>query len=128
MTGNQFHSSTFTRLGIMLYLITALGGLGRSVTDTARLAFANAGAGSWWARSRKLALYAAMFALPGGSIAVVAVVWAQRRRARHEPAAAGAVAPATPASATAATAGTAAPACQGSQLACRAPKRRRNDA
>ena len=125
MTGNQFHSSTFTRLGTMLYLINALGGLGRSVTDTARLAFAKAGAGSWWGRGRKLALYAAMFALPGGSIAVVAVVWAQRRRARPEPAAAGAVVPATPVNATA---GTAASACPGSQLACRAPKRRRNDA
>ncbi|WP_321934472.1 MULTISPECIES: hypothetical protein [unclassified Paraburkholderia] len=112
----------------MLYLINALGGLGRSVTDTARLAFTKASAGSWWARSRKLALYAAMFALPGGSIAVVAVVWAQRRRTRQEPAAAGAVVPATPAKATAATAASAAPACAGTQLACRAPKRRRNDA
>ncbi|MEM5316320.1 hypothetical protein [Paraburkholderia sp. JHI869] len=109
----------------MLYLITALGGLGRSVTDTARVAFAKAGAGSWWARWRKLALYAAMFALPGGSIAVVAVVWAQRRRAQGETASTDAVAPATPAIGTPATV---APACGGSQAACRAPKRRRNDA
>ncbi len=80
MIGNQFHFSTFTLLGIMLYLINALGGLGRSLTDSARLAFANASAGSRWERWRKLALYAAMFALPGGSIAVVAMVWARRRR------------------------------------------------
>ncbi|WP_051481333.1 hypothetical protein [Paraburkholderia nodosa] len=112
----------------MLFLINALGGLGRSVTDTARLAFAKTGESSRW---RKLALYAAMFALPGGSIAVVAVVWAQRRRAQPEPAAASAVVPATPATATAAAAVTPAadaPVCGGGQPACRAPKRRRNDA
>ncbi|MCP3708099.1 hypothetical protein M3I54_14050 [Paraburkholderia sp. CNPSo 3274] len=107
----------------MLYLINALGGLGRSVTDTARHAFAKAGESSRW---RRLALYAAMFALPGGSIAVVAVVWARRRRARHEPAGASAVVPARPVTATAAAA--AAPVCGGGQLACRAPMRRRNDA
>jgi hypothetical protein len=45
----------------MLFLINALGGLGRSVTDTARLAFAKTSESSRW---RKLALYAAMFALP----------------------------------------------------------------
>jgi hypothetical protein len=65
----------------MLYLINALGGLGRSVTDSARLAFTQAGASSRW---RKFALYAAMFALPGGSLAVVAMVLAQRRRTRQE--------------------------------------------
>jgi hypothetical protein len=65
----------------MLYLINALGGFGRSVTDTARLAFAKAGTSSRW---RKLALYAAMFALPGGSLAVVAMELARRRRARRE--------------------------------------------
>ncbi|MEX3691642.1 hypothetical protein AB3X91_12420 [Paraburkholderia sp. BR14263] len=109
----------------MLFLINALGGLGRSVTDIARLAFAKAGESSRW---RKLALYAAMFALPGGSIAVVAVVWAQRRRAQPEPAAASAVMAATPAAATAAIPAADAPACGGGQLACRAQKRRRNDA
>ncbi|MEX3844186.1 hypothetical protein [Paraburkholderia sp. BR10882] len=109
----------------MLFLINALGGLGRSVTDTARLACAKAGESSRW---RKLALYAAMFALPGGSIAVVAVVWAQRRRAQPEPAAASAVMAATPAAATAAIPAADAPACGGGQLACRAPQRRRNDA
>ena len=123
MTGKHLQASTFTALHVhpfahhaMLYLINALGGLGRSVTGTARLAFAKAGASSRW---RKLALYAAMFALPGGSIAVVALVWAQRRRTRNEPV------PATPAVATAAAA---APVCGGGQLACRAPRRRRNDA
>jgi hypothetical protein len=125
MTGNQFHSSKFTRFRIMLFLINALGGLGRSVTDTARLAIAKAGESSRW---RKLALYAAMFALPGGSIAVVAVVLAQRRRTQPEPAAANVVVPATPAAATAATPAVDAPACGSGQLACRAPKRRRNDA
>ncbi|WP_042266156.1 hypothetical protein [Paraburkholderia heleia] len=109
----------------MLFLINALGGLGRSVSETVRLAFAKAGEPSRW---RKLALYAAMFALPGGSIAVVAVVWAQRRRAQPEPAAASAVVPAASATAAAATTAADAPACGGGQPACRAPKRRRNDA
>jgi hypothetical protein len=103
----------------MLYLINALGGLGRSVTDTARLAFAKAGASSRW---RKLALYAAMFALPGGSLAVVAMVWARHRRTRQEAASARAVVPAVPPAAAAATG------CGGAQLACRASKRHRNDA
>jgi len=103
----------------MLYLINALGGLGRSVTDVARIAFAKAGASSRW---RKLALYTAMFALPGGSLAVVAMVWARRRRAQRETASAGAVVPVT----TAAVAAT--PICGSGQLACRAPKHRRNDA
>jgi hypothetical protein len=62
----------------MLYLKNALGGLGRSVTDTARLAFAQAGAAGW----RKLAVYAAVFALPGGSLAVLLFMWAQRRSAK----------------------------------------------
>jgi hypothetical protein len=103
----------------MLYLINALGGLGRSVTDTARLAFAKAGASSRW---RKLALYAAMFALPGGSLAVVAMELARRRRARRETASARSVVPAAPVAAAAASA------CAGGQLACRASKRHRNDA
>ncbi|WP_322103893.1 hypothetical protein [Paraburkholderia sp. J41] len=71
----------------MLYLINALGGFGRSVTETARLALTQGSAASRW---RKFALYAAMFALPGGSLAVIAMVWAQRRRAKK---AADAVAP-----------------------------------
>ena len=86
MTGKHLQASTFTALHVhpfahhaMLYLINALGGLGRSVTGTARLAFAKAGASSRW---RKLALYAAMFALPGGSLAVVAMELVRRRTAR----------------------------------------------
>lgn len=63
----------------MPYLKNALGGLGRSVTDTARQAFGHADAPGRW---RKLALYAAVFALPGGSLAVLLFMWAGRRRAR----------------------------------------------
>ncbi len=63
----------------MLYLKNALGGFGRSLTDTARLAFAQASAAGW----RKLAVYAAVFALPGGSLAVLLFMWAQRRRAKR---------------------------------------------
>lgn len=78
----------------MPYLKNALGGLGRTVTDTARLAFAQAGAaGRRAAGWRKIAVYAAIFALPGGSFAVLLYMWAERRRARRarrneEPAAA----------------------------------------
>lgn len=90
----------------MPYLKNALGCLGRSVTDTARLAFAQAGAAGRAARWRKLAVYAAMFALPGGSFVVLLFMWAKRRRAERE-AHAGA-APAVFA------------ACSGGQLACRA--------
>jgi hypothetical protein len=64
----------------MLYLKNALGGIGRSVSCTARLAFAHAGGAARW---RKFALYAAMFVLPGGSIAVVLMMWADRRRAQR---------------------------------------------
>jgi hypothetical protein len=83
----------------MLYLKNALGGLGRSMTDTARLALAQAGAAGW----RKLAVYAAVFALPGGSLAVLLYMWAQRRRTGRE-----------------ATPGAAASACSSRHLACRA--------
>lgn len=64
----------------MLYLKNALGGIGRSVTCTARHAFAHAGGAARW---RKAALYAAMFVLPGGSIAVVLMMWADRRRSQR---------------------------------------------
>ena len=64
----------------MLYLKNALGGLGRSVTDTARHALAGADGVARW---RKLALYVVMFALPGGSIAVLLFAWADRRRAQR---------------------------------------------
>ena len=64
----------------MLYFKNALGGIGRSVSCTARLAFAQAGGAARW---RKFAVYAAMFVLPGGSIAVVLMMWADRRRAQR---------------------------------------------
>jgi hypothetical protein len=64
----------------MLYLKNALGGIGRSVTCTARHAFAHAGGVARW---RKIAVYAAMFVLPGGSIAVVLMMWADRRRSQR---------------------------------------------
>jgi hypothetical protein len=64
----------------MLYLKNALGGIGRSVTCTARHAFAHAGGAARW---RKAVLYAAMFVLPGGSIAVVLMMWADRRRSQR---------------------------------------------
>lgn len=67
----------------MPYLKNALGGLGRSVTDTARLAFAQAGAAGRAAGWRKIAVYAAVFALPGGSLAVLLYMWAARCRARR---------------------------------------------
>ncbi|CAG9240288.1 conserved hypothetical protein [Paraburkholderia tropica] len=64
----------------MLYLKHALGGIGRSVHSTARLALAQAGGAARW---RKLALYAGMFLLPGGSVAVVLMLWSDWRRARR---------------------------------------------
>jgi len=87
----------------MLYLKNALGGLGRSVTDTARFAFAQAGAASRAAGWRKLAVYVAVFALPGGSFAVLLYMWAKRRRAERK------VEP-----------GAASSACSGGQPVCRA--------
>ncbi|HEY1611252.1 MAG TPA: hypothetical protein VGG24_18460 [Paraburkholderia sp.] len=90
----------------MLYLKNALGGLGRSVTDTARHAFAGA---SGVARWRKLALYVVVFALPGGSIAVLLFAWADRRRALR-----------AAASAEAASAASTTQPCIGGQPACRA--------
>lgn len=89
----------------MLYLKNALGGLGRSVTDTARHALAGADGVARW---RKLALYVVMFALPGGSVAVLLFAWADRRRALR-----------TAARADAASSIGAQP-CPGGQPACRA--------
>jgi hypothetical protein len=89
----------------MLYLINALGGLGRSVTDTARHALAGADGAARW---RKIALYVAMLALPGGSIAVLLLAWADRRRAQR-----------AAASVEAAPSADAQP-CPGGQPACRA--------
>jgi hypothetical protein len=103
MTGNHFISLSPSDRA-MPYLKNALGGLGRTVTDTARLAFAQAGAaGRRAAGWRKIAVYAAIFALPGGSFAVLLYMWAERRRARRN---------AEPAAASGA--------CCGNQLACRA--------
>jgi hypothetical protein len=104
MTGNHFISLSPSDCA-MPYLKNALGGLGRTVTDTARLAFAQAGAvrraGVW----RKFAVYAAVFALPGGSLAVLLYMWAERRRAKRN---------------AQASAASGAAACTGRQSACRA--------
>ena len=96
----------------MLYLKNALGGIGRSVTCTARHAFAHAGGAARW---RKIALYAAMFVLPGGSIAVVLMMWADRRRTQRgsQRVSVAINTPATPASAAAKSA------CTSAQRACR---------
>jgi hypothetical protein len=88
----------------MLYLKNALGGFSRSITDTARLAFAQASAAGW----RKLAVYAAVFALPGGSLAVLLYLWAQRRGSRR------------PTATEAAQPALAAPLCADRRAACRA--------
>ena len=97
----------------MLYLFHALGGLGRSVTDTARHALAGANGAPRW---RKLALYVAMFVLPGGLVAVLLFAWADRRRALRRAAGAGAGAKSA-AGAQPCTGGQ--PACRG---ACAAPR------
>lgn len=116
----------------MLYLKNALGGIGRSVSCTARLAFAQAGGAARW---RKIAVYAAMFVLPGGSIAVVLMMWADRRRDQRNgagtavatssaasaatPGASGLDVVATAMSAAATTTAAAKAACTGVQAACR---------
>jgi len=58
----------------MLYLKNALGGLGRTLHDSALHSFH--GPHRWW----KLALYAAIFVLPGGTVAVLLFGWFERRR------------------------------------------------
>jgi hypothetical protein len=100
----------------MLYLKRALGGLGRSVTDTARLALAQAGSEGRVAFWRKVAVYAAVFALPGGSIAVLVYLWASRRRAQRKSAADVAAVPASQASSVHVTP------CANAQPACRAAR------
>ncbi|ABE32944.1 hypothetical protein DR64_2163 [Paraburkholderia xenovorans LB400] len=60
----------------MLYLKNTLGGLSRSLTDSALSTFK--GPHRWW----KLALFAVLFVLPGGSVGVAALAWAEHRRAR----------------------------------------------
>jgi hypothetical protein len=91
----------------MPYLKNALGGFSRSVTDTARLALAQASAAGW----RKLAVYAAVFALPGGSLAVLLFMWAQRRRAKRA---------SSPSSLQVAQSTVSAPLCADRRAACRA--------
>jgi hypothetical protein len=65
-----------TWISAMLYLKNTLGGLGRTLTDSALHSFN--GPHRWW----KLALYAVLFVLPGGSLAVVALAWIEHRRAQ----------------------------------------------
>lgn len=60
----------------MLYLKNTLGGLSRSLTDSALSTFQ--GPHRWW----KLALFAVLFVLPGGSVGVAVLAWAEHRRAR----------------------------------------------
>jgi hypothetical protein len=58
----------------MLYLKNTLGGLSRSLTDSALSSFQ--GPHRWW----KLALFAVLFVLPGGSVGVAVLAWAEHRR------------------------------------------------
>jgi hypothetical protein len=60
----------------MLYLKNTLGGWGRSLTDSALQTFQ--GANRWW----KVALYAVIFVLPGGSLGVLLFAWFEHRRSR----------------------------------------------
>jgi hypothetical protein len=61
----------------MLYLKNTLGGLSRSLIDSALLNFQKPY--RWW----KLALYAVVFVLPGGSLGVLFLAWIDHRRARR---------------------------------------------
>jgi hypothetical protein len=58
----------------MLYLKNALGGLSRSLTDSALSSFQ--GPHRWW----KLGLFAVLFVLPGGSVGVAVLAWIEHRR------------------------------------------------
>ncbi|SOE64017.1 hypothetical protein SAMN05446635_2433 [Burkholderia sp. OK233] len=58
----------------MLYLKNTLGGLSRSLTDSALNSFQ--GPHRWW----KLALFAVLFVLPGGSVGVAVLAWVEHRR------------------------------------------------
>jgi hypothetical protein len=62
----------------MLYLKNTVGGLSRSLTESAVQAFH--GPHRWW----KLALYVAMFILPGGSLGVLLIAWLDGRRNRNQ--------------------------------------------
>jgi hypothetical protein len=81
----------------MLYLKNTFGGLGRSLTDSAVQAFH--GPHRWW----KLALYVAMFILPGGSLGVLLIAWLDGRRGKAQPADAATSPAATSATTAAAT-------------------------
>jgi hypothetical protein len=61
----------------MLYLKNTLGGLGRTLTESAMQTLH--APRRWW----KLALYVVLFILPGGSIGVVFFAWLERRRAQQ---------------------------------------------
>ena len=58
----------------MLYLKNTLGGLSRSLTDSAMNSFQ--GPHRWW----KLALFAGLVVLPGGSVGVAILAWVEHRR------------------------------------------------
>ncbi|MFM0338864.1 hypothetical protein [Paraburkholderia fungorum] len=60
----------------MLYLKNTLGGLSRSLTDSALSSFQ--GPHRWW----KLALFAVLFVLPGGSVGVAVLAWIEHRKGR----------------------------------------------
>ncbi|MFM0084151.1 MULTISPECIES: hypothetical protein [Paraburkholderia] len=62
----------------MLYLKNTLGGLSRSLTDSALSSFQ--GPHRWW----KLALFAVLFVLPGGSVGVAVLAWVEHRRGQKE--------------------------------------------
>jgi hypothetical protein len=77
----------------MLYLKNTLGGLSRSLTDSALNSFQ--GRHRWW----KLALFAGLFVLPGGSVGVAVLAWVEHRRGSKggkQSKAAGVELPATP--------------------------------
>ncbi|CAB3752382.1 hypothetical protein [Paraburkholderia humisilvae] len=61
----------------MLYLKNTLGGLSRSLIDSALLNFQKPY--RWW----KLALFAVVFVLPGGSLGVLLLAWIDHRRMRR---------------------------------------------
>ncbi|MDR6420979.1 hypothetical protein J2801_003260 [Paraburkholderia phenoliruptrix] len=95
----------------MLYLKNTLGGLSRSLTDSALHSFQ--GPHRWW----KLALFAVLFVLPGGSVGVAVLAWFEHRRGRKGAKGASAEIAAAPVRAASAAAAPAAPA-HGAANAC----------
>jgi hypothetical protein len=65
------------RISLMLYLKNTLGGLSRSLTDSALNSFQ--GPHRWW----KLALFAVLFVVPGGSVGVMVLAWVEHRRGQR---------------------------------------------